>query len=258
MKNILITGANSYIGTSVEKRLMKEPDKYNVDTLDMQNSDWKEYDFSKYDVVFHVAGIAHIKETRENSHLYFEINRDLALETAKKAKASGIKQFIYLSSMSVYGLDVGTIGNDTKPNPISSYGKSKFEAEELLKDLDDENFMVCILRPPMVYGENSPGNLTKLINMVKKIHIFPTLRNRRSAISVEMLSMYIEDCIDNDKSGLILPQDKEYMCTYEIIRKYMDANNIKVIYTSIFNPILRFLIGKIGLISKCFGDLIYE
>ena len=100
MKKILITGANSYIGTSFEK-YMEQYDGYQIDTLDMMNPEWKNHDFSIYDVVFHVAGIAHQKETKENTHLYYKINRDLAIATAKLVKEAGVKRFVFMSSMSV-------------------------------------------------------------------------------------------------------------------------------------------------------------
>ena len=88
MKRVLITGANSYVGTNVERWLKKYPDEFEVDTVGTFNDEWKTADFSRYDVVFHVAGIAHQKETKENAHLYYEVNKDLAIETAKKAKES--------------------------------------------------------------------------------------------------------------------------------------------------------------------------
>src|SRR5690554_6731837 len=113
MRRVLITGQNSYIGTSVERWLLRDPDKYKVDTIDMKDGSWKEKDFSQYDVVFHVAGIAHIKETSENQDLYYKVNRDLAYETAQKAKEDEVGQFIFLSSMSVYGLENGVIYKDT-------------------------------------------------------------------------------------------------------------------------------------------------
>ena len=126
MKKILITGANSYIGTSFEKYIKENyPNDYIVDTVDMIDDSWREKNFSGYDSVFHVAGIAHQKETKENAHLYYEVNRDLAIETAKKAKSDGAKRFIFLSSMSVYGMDTGVITRETEPNPKSNYGKSK-------------------------------------------------------------------------------------------------------------------------------------
>ena len=107
MKRILITGANSYIGTSFEKYLADNyPDKYVVYTIDMVDGSWREKSFAGYDSVFHVAGIAHSdtgKISKEKEKLYYEINTDLTFETAKKAKADGAGQFIFMSSAIVYG-----------------------------------------------------------------------------------------------------------------------------------------------------------
>ena len=147
MKKILITGANSYIGTSFEKYMAQWPDQYQVDTVDMIDGSWREKDFSGYDCVYHVAGIAHIKETEDNAHLYYEVNRDLAVETAQKAKSEGVKQFVFLSTMAVYGLEEGAISHDTEPAPKSHYGKAKYEAELQLNALTDEGFAVAIMRP---------------------------------------------------------------------------------------------------------------
>ena len=102
MKKILITGANSYIGTSFEKYINDNyADQYQVDTIDMIDSSWREKSFKGYDVVYHVAGIAHSdsgKISPEKEKLYRNVNTDLTIETAKKAKADGVKQFIFMSS----------------------------------------------------------------------------------------------------------------------------------------------------------------
>ena len=98
MKRILITGANSYIGTSFEE-YMKEYDGYQIDTLDMKNPEWRNYDFSIYDTVFHVAGIAHADVghvSEEVRKLYYKVNTELTAETAMQAKKSGVRQFIYM------------------------------------------------------------------------------------------------------------------------------------------------------------------
>jgi UDP-glucose 4-epimerase len=129
MKKILITGANSYVGTNVEKWLMKEPDKYYVETLDMKDSNWKKFDFSIFDVVFHVAGIAHVTNKKNMADLYFKVNRDLTIDVAKKSKISGVKQFIFMSSMIVYNSGETRITLETKPNPDNFYGQSKLDAE---------------------------------------------------------------------------------------------------------------------------------
>src|SRR5690606_19975052 len=118
---------------------------YHVETLDMKDSNWINFDFSKFDVVFHVAGIAHIKETKKNRDLYYKINRDLAVETAIKAKESGVKQFIFMSSMSVYGKITGVITKNTVPQPKTYYGKSKLESEMLIKNLTSNNFNISII-----------------------------------------------------------------------------------------------------------------
>lgn len=260
MKKVLITGANSYIGTSFENYIKENyPNGFQIHTLDMKDPNWKDYDFSGYDSVFHVAGIAHQKETKDNAHLYYEINRDLAIEVAKKAKQEKVKQFIFMSSMSVYGLDYSNelITINTPTNPKTNYGKSKLEAEKEINKLQDECFSIAIVRPPMVYGEGSPGNMTKLFKLVRKIHVFPTIKNERSSISINKLCEEIKDITDNCQSTIYLPQNDEYMCTFKIVKEQMKDEQIKVLYISIFNPIIRLLVGRIDLISKAFGNLKY-
>ena len=260
MIKILITGKGSYIGTHFKEYLLNSfKDQYEVDELDMQDPNWKDHDFSKYDVVYHVAGIAHKKEVKENESLYYKVNRDLAIETAKKAKEAKVKQFIFMSSMSVYGLiyskDLITLNTPCKPNTY--YGKSKYEAENEILKLNDKDFKVCVLRPPMVYGKNSPGNLTKLINLVRKVKVFPTIKNERSSITIDKLVEYVKCYIDNESTGIYLPQNDNYLCTYEVVKEMMNEEGVKVHYISVFNSLIRFLIGKQTLITKCFGDLKY-
>ena len=132
------------------------------------------------------------------------------------------------------------------------------EVLEYLNKLKDDTFKVSILRPPMVYGKNSPGNMTKLVKAVRKFRMFPTIKNQRSSITIENLSKFVFEVINNEQDGLFLPQNKKYMCTYETIKEQMKEEKINVLYISIFNPLLKVLIGKIGVITKAFGDLKYE
>ncbi|MTL36907.1 NAD-dependent epimerase/dehydratase family protein, partial [Turicibacter sanguinis] len=169
MKKILITGANSYIGTSFEKWVKQWPGQYQVDTIDLIDSTWRETSFKGYDCVYHVAGIAHLKQTEDNKNLYYKVNRDLAIEVAQRAKVDGVYHFIFLSSMSVYGIEQGHITRDTNPNPNCHYGKSKYEAENVILRLVDENYKISILRPPMVYGKGCKGNFIKLNQFTNKI-----------------------------------------------------------------------------------------
>ncbi|NLL06777.1 MAG: NAD-dependent epimerase/dehydratase family protein [Clostridiaceae bacterium] len=256
MKRVLITGKNSYIGTSVENWLKKEPSKYDVDSVDMKDGLFREKDFSKYDVVFHVAGIAHIKETKANKHLYYEVNRDLAYETAKKAKEEGVRQFVFLSSMSVYGIEFGVIDNSTLLKPNSSYGKSKLQAEELIRQLEDKSFSIATIRPPMVYGKGCKGNYTRLSGFAIKTPIFPNIRNKRSMIFIDNLSQFVKQVIDNESSGLFFPQNAEYVATSDMVQLIASAHGKKVIMTKLFNPFLRIL--NISMVNKMFRDLVYE
>lgn len=256
MKKILITGKNSYIGVSLENWLMRELDKYKVDTVDMKDGSWKEMDFSSYDVVFHVAGIAHIKETTDNQDRYYKVNRDLAYETAQKAKEDGVEQFIFLSSMSVYGIENGVIDKDTQLKPNSAYGKSKIEAEELINKLQEDSFAVVTLRPPMVYGKGCRGNYPRLVELALKTPIFPKVDNKRSMIYIDNLSEFIKQLIDNRSGGLFFPQNAKYVNTSEMVRLIAEAHGKRVVMTKLFNPLLRLL--NVSTVNKVFGDLVYD
>lgn len=256
MKNILITGANSYVGTSFEKWLSQWPDRYHVDTVDMIDSAWREKSLAEYDVIFHVAGIAHRKETKQNAHVYYEVNRDLAIETARKAKADGVHQFIFMSSMSVYGLETGVITQDTVPNPKSHYGKSKLEAEQGITALENESFRAAILRPPMIYGKGCTGNYKRLRAFVLKYRIFPNIANKRSMIQMNNLCAYVQKCIDGYVNGLFFPQDPEYICTRDMAVKIGECSGEKVTVSPLFNIVKLF--GGVAAVKKVFGDLYYQ
>lgn len=256
MKKILITGKNSYIGTSFEKWMSQFPDDYAVDTIDMRDVSWRIHDFSKYDVVFHVAGIAHVKETKDNRLMYFNINRDLAYETAQKAKSEGVKQFIFLSTMSVYGIDKGIINENIPLQPNTSYGKSKFEAEQLINKLNDEAFSVAILRPPMVYGKNCKGNYQRLAELACNTPIFPMVDNKRSMIYIDNLAGFVKVIIDKKSGGLYFPQNNEYVNTSDLVKLIAKVHGKRVIMTKVFNPILKLL--NFSVVNKVFCDLIYD
>lgn len=259
MKRILITGANSYIGTSFEKYIKENySNEYMVDTVDMLDGKWREMSFAGYDSVFHVAGIAHQKETKENAYLYYEVNRDLALETAKKAKSDGVKQFVFLSSMSVYGMDTGIITKETNPNPKSNYGKSKWQAEQAIIPLKDESFSVCILRPPMVYGKGCKGNFAKVKKLVEKSPIFPYVKNKRSMIYVDNLSSFVKCCIDRCISDVCFPQNEEYMSTIDLVIGISEALDKKIYFEHVTGVCVRILRLVHPTVRKAFGSLIYD
>ena len=258
MKRILITGKNSYIGTSIENWLMREPDKYKVDTVDMKNDEWREKDFSKYDVVFHVAGIAHVSSDPKMEDLYYRVNRDLTIETAKKAKDNGIKQFVFMSSIIVYRNENGIINRDTIPKPCNFYGNSKLLAEEGIKSLEDDKFKIVVLRPPMIYGKKSKGNYPRLAKMAQKTPIFPDVDNKRSMLHIDNLCEFIRLMIDNEESGLFFPQNRDYVRTSKMVKLIAEVHGKRIRLVKIFNPVIKLMGLKVGLINKVFGNLAYE
>lgn len=261
MRRVLITGKHSYIGSSLENWLATEPDEFKVDTLDMKDDIWRSVDFSAYDTVFHVAGIAHVSTNPNMKDSYYKVNRDLAIETAKKAKAEGVKQFIFMSSIIVYGdsrSNDNVINRKTIPNPSSFYGSSKLQAEEGLMLLNCANFKIVILRPPMIYGRGSRGNYPKLSMLSQKLPIFPDFNNARSMLHIDNLCEFIKLLIENDESGLFFPQNSEYVKTTEMVKLIAEVHNKKIWFTRIFNPIIRLLIKHINVIDKMFGNLVYD
>ena len=257
-KKILITGANSYVGTSFEKYMSQWPDEYQIETIDMIGDSWRNKSFSGYDVVFHVAGIAHQKETKENAHLYYEINRDLAIESAKKAKSDGVSQFIFMSSMSVYGKVVGKISSSTHPSPLNAYGKSKYEAERVLKELHSKSFKIAILRPPLIYGFASKGNFQKLLKLATLSPLFIDTNCQRSMIYIDNLTFFIRQIVDNSLEGIYLPQNEDYVNPanmYAVIRRVQGKNTIVI---KISSDIIKRCISHVPVLNKLFCTLIYD
>ena len=260
MKRVLITGKNSYIGTSVENWLLKEPDKFSVDTLDVKNESWKEHDFSKYDVVFHVAGIAHVYRNPKLRDLYYKVNRDLTIEVAQVSKSAGVKQFIFMSSIIVYGDSSATkrvITRDTIPTPTNFYGDSKLQAEIGLKPLESEEFKIVILRPPMIYGPGSKGNYQKLSKLARITPIFPDYDNERSMLFIDNLCEFIRLVIIYEESGLIFPQNKEYVKTSELVRMIAQAHGKKIWITRYLNFLIKLGLN-IDVFKKLFGNFVYD
>lgn len=256
-KKILILGEGSYIGTSLKGYLEKTDRKtYHVTTLDAVNLRPEKNLFEGYDVVFNAAGIAHIKETEENRSLYYQVNRDLAVKAAQAAKEAGVKQFIQLSSMSVYGITMGQIDRFTVPYPTTAYGESKLAADEILEKLKDESFAVAVLRPPMVYGRECRGNYQALRKFALHSPVFPECRNRRSMIYIGNLCEFVKRVIDRESSGVFFPQNKEYVCTSRMVKLVAQENGKNLVLIRGFCSAVRFL--PLQMLRKVFGDLIYR
>ena len=257
MKKILVTGASSYIGTAFKNYMQSKADEYQVDGISVRGSEWKNTSFAEYDAIYHVAGLAHIKETKENSKLYFDINRDVAVEVARKAKSDGVGQFILMSTMSVYGIDTGLVNSATLPAPKNSYGKSKLQAEELISALEDESFKVCILRPPMVYGQGCKGNFQTVVKLVEKLPFFPKLDNKRSMIHVDNLSEFVRLAVDKELSGVYFPQNREYMNTSDMAMWLGKAKGKNLFMSRFIGVCVKMIKPFSRMARKAFGSLIY-
>ena len=266
MKRILITGAESFIGVSLETYLKSFGDAYQVDTVDMRDGSWREYDFSSYDTVFHVAGIAHSdggRISREREALYYAVNTDLTVETAKKAKAESVGQFIFMSSSIVYGKS-GAIGKskhitpDTEPSPANCYGDSKLRAEKGLWELSSESFKVVVLRPPMIYGKGCKGNFGTMAKIADRVPLFPKVKNERSVLYVDNLSEFIRLMIDGGESGTFFPQNREYMNTSEAVRLLGKAKGRRIRLVRGFTLPLRLMGIFVGFVNKAFGSFTYD
>ena len=266
MKKILITGANSYIGTSFEKYMSQWSEKYQVDTVDMIGGTWREKSFAGYDCVYHVAGIAHSdsgKISPEKAKLYYAVNTDLTVETARKAKSEGVKQFIFMSSAIVYGesAPIGktkVITKDTPVSPANSYGDSKVQAEKGILPLNDDSFKVVVLRPPMIYGPGSKGNYPVLSKLAQKLPVFPKVDNQRSMLYIDNLMEFVRLMVENEEQGIFWPQNEEYSNTTELVELIAKAHGRSVIIVHGFTWVLKLLSLCTGLVNKAFGSLSYD
>lgn len=272
MKHILIAGANSYIGTSLERYLLEYNasqgrELYRVDTISQRDSQWESYDFHGYDAVFQASGIAHADTgavSREQQALYYQVNCDLAVATARRAQEAGVSLFLYPSSIIVYG-DSAPYGKErviTPETPAETphfYGDSKIRAERELGSLD---MQVAILRLPMVYGRGSRGNYPLLAKLADKLPFFPDVQNQRSMIYIENLCEFIRQRIEEGQGGLYFPQNPEYTNTSRMVQEIAAARGKKVRLLKIMNPLVALasrMPGKIGaMANKAFGSLVYE
>lgn len=262
MKRILITGAGSYVGESVRKYMLATaPGEFEIDAVDTMNYAWRNADFSLYDTVYHVAGIAHVDADPRMEPLYYKVNRDLAVEVAKSAKMGGVKQFIFMSSQIVFhessSLKAEVITETTKERPNGFYGDSKLQAEIGLRKLESADFKVCILRPPMIYGPNSKGNFPRLAKLAVMTPIFPCWHNRRSMCYIDNLAEFVKQAVSRRLSGTFYPQNREFADTVEIVRCLAKSQGHKIWITSLLNPAVWAGSFFIRQINKMFGTYYY-
>lgn len=261
MINVVITGKDSYIGTQFIKHVENRAE-YNVQEIDLHFDKWQGYSFKGVDVVIHLAAIVHVKAGVIAEKEYLKVNRDLAIEVAKKAKMDGVKQFVFMSTMGVYGGcyklgEDAIIYDSTAPNPITAYAKSKLAAEHELNNIKSEHFKVAVLRPPMVYGPNAIGNYASLAKLAKLTPIFPQNTGERSMIFVGNLCEFIMLVIDNEEEGTFFPQNKSYVNVTDMVLCVAKAHNRRIMTMSGFNSLIGLISSHSNLFNKVFGTLVY-
>lgn len=263
MKKILITGANSYTGKSITEYLSSWPQKYQVSSISLRNDSWRSENFSAFDTVIHTAGLVHYSTKPNDKEAYFRVNSQLAFDTAKKAMNDGVKQFVFMGSASVYG-DSAAIGHEkiitrsTPLNPESFYGESKVKAEEMLSTLDGENFRVCILRCPMIYGKNCRGNYPVLSKIARRLPFFPKINNTRSMLYVKNFAEFVRLMIENSERGIFWPQNGEYTNTSEMVKMIAESHGKNIALIPGCEIPLRVLAKFSGLVNKAFGSHAYD
>lgn len=266
MKKILITGKGSYLGNSLKAYLEAFGDCYQVDCLSLRSGDWKEQSFRGYDAVYHTAAIVHQPRSKDapgELARYRAVNCDLAVDAAKKAKAEGVRQFVFLSTMAVYGLTAAfgktvTITAQTPTVPKDNYGLSKLEAERALLSLEGPDFRVAILRPPMIYGKDCKGNFRSLISFARRLPFFPKVPNRRSMLYVGSLNRLVQQIIDREDRGIFCPQDPEYVNTSAMVQAIAASQGKHLLLIPGFSWALHLLRHLTGAVDKAFGSLVYD
>ncbi|MFV0563949.1 NAD-dependent epimerase/dehydratase family protein [Malaciobacter mytili] len=253
METILVTGSSGYLGSSF---INQYKNKYKFVTFSLLSQKLENTKFDNIDVVLHCAALVHQK-IEYSYEKYHEINVVYPVKLAKLAKLNGVKQFIFISTIAVYGEDEEKLDENTICNPITPYGRSKLEAEKQLLELNDNRFIVSIIRPPMIYGKNAPGNIDSLVKLVKKLSIIPLggIENKRSFISVQNLCHMIDEIIVQQKAGIFLASDDKPISTSNLIELIAKNLNKKMYLVNIpfFENILKLL--KPSFHKRLYGSL---
>ncbi len=253
MNKFLITGSNGYLGSSFIDQF---ENKYLFEKFSLLNQKIEDINFDNIDIVLHCAALVHQK-VEHSYEKYYEINVKYPIKLAKIAKQNAVKQFVFISTIAVYGEDKEKLDENTICNPITPYGKSKLEAEKELLKLNDDNFIVSIIRPPMIYGKNAPGNIDSLVKLVKKLPIIPLgkIENKRSFISIQNLCHLVDEIITQEKQGIFLACDDEPLSTsklIELITKNLDKK-IYLIKIPFFETLLK--VVKPSFHKRLYGSL---
>ena len=259
MKRILVSGVSGFVG---QRFLSWAKDKYIVDTVSLRTTAISDIDWEVYDVVLHLAGKAHQMQ-KIDEQIYFNVNFHLTKDLATKAKKQGVKQFIFISTTKVYGDSIqDRLLNEQSPCiPTDAYGESKLKAEQALLTLEDSNFIVSIIRPPLIYGMGVKGNMLRLLELSNKRYPLPfkAINNKRSMVYIDNLIALIHHTITLAASGLFIAGDKSPISTSYLIEHIYRSQNKKLNWFKV-PPGMRFILKKIrpSIYQRLFGSFVID
>ena len=271
---ILLTGATGFIGRNVlsinpsqfrcvirKNNTKNFIDSYLIDSF-TKSTCWSGA-FKGVNAVVHLAGLAHSKSFTECD--YNSINVDATLNFAKQAAASGIKRFVFVSTVGVNGpfTFAQPFTNRDIPNPYNFYAKSKLNAEIGLKKIaSDTGMELVIVRPTLVYGPNAPGNFGSLCKLVKILPCLPfgSTRNKRNFISVHNLADLLIVCAKHPHAAghIFLASDTNTITTKEFTNAIAVGLNKTILQIPISLFLIRLIakvIGKSAIFEQLFGNL---
>ena len=274
MMKILVTGASGFVGRYLVNDLSKTDEviacvrkKSNLLPSSVEqtvSSSFFDLAIPKdTDVIVHLAGIAHNKNNSVDE--FKKINVDGTLELARKALESNIKRFIFISSIGVNGNSTygKAFTEQDTPNPTNDYTKSKYEAEKALAKLfENTNIDLVIIRPPLIYAHDAPGNFSKLLMLIKLGQFLPfgCTHNQRSFIAIENLVSFITACIYHDTkiNETFLIADDEVISTKQLIQCLSLGMGKSMILLPVPTKLLSTLAdvtGKVSIFEQLYGNL---
>lgn len=254
--NILIFGKGSYIGENYYAALINKG--HSVTMIDAIQTKVEDIRFQNIDVVINVAGIAHIKITPEMEDLFYKVNTTLAVDLCKAAKENGVKQYIYMSSMNVFGDTTDKIFSREQENPINFYGKSKWLADQQIHELEDDFFKVVSIRPPVVYGKGCKGNFPVLVKLSKFCLFFPKYTNTKSMIFIDNLCNIVCQIIDDGCGGFFHPQNQETTTISKIVLEIRKSMGKRTILIPGFEWAIKLLMKFSHRIGRAFANDYYD
>lgn len=254
--NVLIFGAGSYIGEHYRTTL--EAKGHNISMVDALKVKPRDINYDKIDTVINVAGIAHIKITPDMKSLFYKVNTELAINLCKEAKVHGVKQYIYMSSMNVYGDITDCICKLKQEGPKNFYGNSKLLADKGIHELESDDFKVASVRPPVVYGKGCKGNFVLLVKLSKLFFIFPSFQNTKSMIYIDNLSNFICELVENGDGGYFHPQNAKHTNIAEIIKEVRAAMGKSTLIITGFGWAVKLLMKLSHKAERAFADDFYD